>query len=77
MIAELQTVFRWSARRVGKMTLREVERLYLYWQRSPHEHRAAAMHLQATTNWKPPEKPKPFRETTREEFLNLALQAGR
>lgn len=58
------------------MTLTEVDRLYAYWRRNPHEHRVAIWRLMAATTWKPPEKPKPFAESSQEEITNFARALG-
>lgn len=76
MIAELATALKKLPSEVLDVTLSEVEGLYVYWQRWPHEHRAATLHLRATTTWKPPEKPKLFKESTQQELADFARSFG-
>jgi hypothetical protein len=72
----LCTALKKTPAEVGRMRMRDLERLRSHWRRSPPEHVAAAMMLRAYTTWKPTEKERPFRESTAEEIGKFAAAIG-
>lgn len=52
-------------------TLSDISDLYDSWLYAPPANRLLAIHLQATTTWKPKKKQQPFRESTLEEVASM------